>query len=120
MLTGKRILIVEDEPIVAMMLEDLLEDLGAVTVGPASTVGEASSLIDGQMLNGAILDINLGAERSHAIAVRLRNLGVPFIFATGYGSSAAGAFAGTEVVEKPYRRDHIAAALARAIRDCPE
>jgi DNA-binding NtrC family response regulator len=116
MLAGKRILVVEDEPIVAMMLEDLLEDLGAVTVGPASTVSEASRLIDGHALNGAILDINLGTERSHAIALRLQDLGVPFIFATGYGTSAAGAFAETEIVEKPYRRDHVAAALRRAMK----
>jgi CheY-like chemotaxis protein len=114
MLANKRILVVEDEPIVAMMLEDLLKDLGAQIVGPASSLVHALALTS-EPLDCAILDINLGADRSHAISARLRELGVPFIFATGYGACAAGPFADAEIVHKPYRGDHITAALTRAM-----
>lgn len=115
MLSGKRILVLEDEPIVQMMLEDLLEELGAIVVGPASCVAQADALIDSEQLDAAILDLNLGGENSHSIAERLRGNGVPFVFATGYGTAGDGRLDHEQVIHKPYRRGDIAAAVGRAL-----
>jgi CheY-like chemotaxis protein len=115
MIAGKLVLVVEDEPIVAMMIEDLLDDLGARTVGPAFSIAEAISLIETSAIDAAILDVNVGEEHSHGIADRLRARGVPFVFATGYGREGCG-YDGAEVIEKPFRREHVAAALERAFR----
>ena len=114
MLANKRILVVEDEPIVAMMLEDLLKDLGAQIVGPASSLVHALALTS-EPLDCAILDINLGADRSHAISARLRELGVPFIFATGYGERAPIPvdLASAPVVQKPYTLEVVEHALGK-------
>ncbi|RYG90184.1 MAG: response regulator [Alphaproteobacteria bacterium] len=107
-LTGLRVLVVEDEPVVAMCLEDILEELGCVTVGPASRLSEGLSLAE-ERLDAAILDINLAGERSNAIAERLRARGIPFVFASGYGVAPEGY--GAPMIEKPYRTDDIGAAL---------
>src|SRR5262245_6063934 len=82
------ILIVEDDPIVAMMLEDMLQMLDLRTVGPAGSVNVAFKLIDATpALDGAVLDCNLGREKVWPVAQRLAQLNVPFLFSTGYGES---------------------------------
>ena len=88
-LRDKRILVVEDEAIVAMLVEDELTNAGAIVIGPASSVEEALQLIEGTASDGglsaAVLDIHLDGERVSPVADRLAALGVPFLFATGYG-----------------------------------
>ncbi|RYE00689.1 MAG: response regulator [Sphingomonadales bacterium] len=108
-LSGLRVLIVEDEPVVAMLLEDILEELGCVPVGPANRLSEGLALAEGA-LDAAILDINLAGERSNAIAELLHARGVPFAFASGYGAPPDGF--GAPMIEKPYR----AADIERALR----
>ncbi|RYY25596.1 MAG: response regulator [Sphingomonadales bacterium] len=108
-LAGLRILVVEDEPVVAMCLEDILEELGCVTIGPANRLSEGLALAEGE-LDAAILDINLAGERSNAIAELLRARGVPFAFASGYGSPPEGF--GAPMIEKPYRTTDISRALS--------
>jgi CheY-like chemotaxis protein len=115
MLSGKSILVVEDEPIVAMMLEEWLEDLGARVVGPAGTVAEALALVDSTHIDVALLDVNLGNERSGAVADRLRERGVPFVFATGYAHTGDDPDFGAEVLMKPYGVEQVEAALARSM-----
>ncbi len=84
-LRGKRLLVVEDEYLIAVDLACLLEDRGVVVVGPAGSVGDALQLISREgALDGAVLDVNLGRERAYPIADALRERGVPFVFATGY------------------------------------
>jgi len=87
-LRDKRVLVVEDEAIVAMLLEDELTDAGAKVIGPASSVEEALGLIAAAACNGglsaAVLDIRLDGERVSPVADKLAALGVPFLFATGY------------------------------------
>lgn len=119
MLDGKRILIVEDEPIVAMMLEDMLAELGSSPTAPALSVADAMAVLEDERPDAAILDVNLGRERSDAIADRLRDIGVPIVFATGYGRDGFPAH-GAEVIEKPYRQDDVAAALCRVLRAISE
>jgi CheY-like chemotaxis protein len=79
-----RILIVEDEPLIAMMAGEWLEELGHVVVGPAHDLKSALELAEGD-LDGAILDVTLGRESSYPAADRLRERGVPFAFSTGHG-----------------------------------
>jgi CheY-like chemotaxis protein len=107
---GLRVLVVEDEPVVAMCLEDMLDMLGCVAVGPAGRLAEGLVLAREEALDAAILDINLAGERSTEIAEALRDRGIPFAFASGYGAAPDG-FEDPPLIEKPYREGDIAAAL---------
>jgi len=83
---GKRLLIVEDEYLIAVDLAQVLEELGFAVVGPAGTVETALDLVknEGVGLDGAVLDVNLRGHRVYPVAQVLVDLGVPFIFTTGY------------------------------------
>jgi CheY-like chemotaxis protein len=82
----RRVLVVEDEAMVAILIEDLLADLGCVVVGSASTAAEAMTLAAAGQFDAALLDVNLGeGETSFAVAEALRRAGLPFAFLTGYG-----------------------------------
>lgn len=111
-LTGKRVLVVEDEPIVAMVAEDLLETLGAHVVGVACHITDAVALASSADIDLALLDVNLNGERSDAVADVLRARSIPFVFATGYGTSGVDATFAAPVVEKPYVLRDIEAALS--------
>ncbi len=108
-----RILIVEDEPLIAMMLEDFLEILGRVPAGTADSVASALELVEAGGIDGAILDLNLrGGETSLPVADALAAAGVPFLFATG-GShdSLAERFRNRPALAKPFTMDSVAKAL---------
>lgn len=111
-LTGKRILIVEDEPIVAMCLEDMLQSLGCLIVGPAARLSEGLALATDEQVDAAILDVNLGRERSYPIADLLRARSIPFVFATGYGRADYQADPAAGLLEKPYTTEQVSAMLA--------
>ncbi|WP_029936383.1 response regulator [Sphingomonas sp. UNC305MFCol5.2] len=110
-----RVLVVEDEPVVAMCLEDILAGLGCETVGPVGRLADGLALAESETLGAAILDINLGGERSTPIAEALRLRGVPFVFASGYGTLPEG-FETLPLIEKPYRERDIDAALKALLR----
>ncbi|WP_254453568.1 response regulator [Siccirubricoccus sp. G192] len=106
-LRDKRILVVEDEAIVAMLVEDGLLDAGAKVLGPASSVGEALQLIERAASDGglsaAVLDINLNGEAVAPVADRLAALGVPFLFATGYMEGCdTGGHPAAPILYKPF------------------
>lgn len=107
-------LLVEDNIIIALEAEQLLIDLGAESVIVASTVDEAFRLLASQTPSFALLDINLGSEVSWPIAARLRELGVPFIFASGYGGAIDFPIEHRHVpiATKPYSRASISALMA--------
>ena len=84
-LTGCRALLVEDEMLVAMVIEDALIDAGCEVVGPIARVETALDVIRREPVNFALLDINLGGTMSYPIADELIARGVPFSFVTGYG-----------------------------------
>jgi DNA-binding response OmpR family regulator len=99
------LLIVEDEALVAMLLEDMLADLGCVVVDVAGSVSRGLALVDdaASRLDAAILDVNLGGEKVYPVAKRLTARGVPFIFSTGYGvSGIAPDYAGVPALAKPF------------------
>jgi CheY-like chemotaxis protein len=104
-LSGLRLLVVEDEALVAMQLEDMLDELGCVVVDVAGTVSRGVALAGdaGLRLDGAILDVNLGGEQVYPVAERLAERGVPFVFCTGYGlAGISGEFAHVPTLSKPY------------------
>jgi CheY-like chemotaxis protein len=103
-LKGFRLLVVEDEYLVAADLTASLESLGAEVIGPAASVEEALSLLDtnGGRLDGAVLDINLQNERVYPVADVLTARGIPFVFTTGYDAAAVPtAYAWAPRCEKP-------------------
>jgi len=111
------ILVVEDESLVAMNLETILTDLGHSVIGPISTLSELDSALDaGFQADVAILDINIAGEEIYPHARRLQALGIPLLFASGYGESGISEdFLGHTVVPKPYTELDIAGGLS-AIR----
>ena len=114
-LLGKRILIVEDEAIIAMLVEEMLIDLGAFVVGPAPSIAAARNLIETAPIDAAVLDVNIRYDRIDPIADLLRDRRIPFVFATGYGAGASSAKKGEIVLEKPYTSDRLLSALAGAL-----
>ncbi len=116
-LTGRRVLVVEDEALVAMLVEDALLDAGASVIGPAATVAEALALLERETPEAAVLDLNLAGETSTPVADALAARGVPFVVATGYGADGLPAgHAEVPVLAKPYDPDDLTAALSRLCR----
>jgi len=112
MLHGRRLLVVEDEALISMLLEDGLLEAGAEVVGLAYSVEQALDLIDQAAAHGglsaAVLDINLEGEVVSPVADRLAALSVPFVFATGYGEGYnRGRHAAAPILAKPYDGDQV-------------
>jgi len=101
------ILIVEDDPIIALDFEDTLLGFGVKTVRTAPSVARALDLIEQRLPDFALLDVGLIREKSFAVAERLEGLKIPYAFVTGYGSDARlpAAFAGKPRLPKPYSTD---------------
>jgi len=88
LLSGRRMLVVEDEMMLLVMIEDMLSDLGCQSVSVASTVKHALALVGTRPFDIAMLDVNLNGDMSFPIADALAALHVPFIFSSGYGADA--------------------------------
>jgi PAS domain S-box-containing protein len=102
----KRVLLVEDEILIAMMMVQTLGDLDFDVVGPFGTVDEAIAAIEREPIDAGILDINLGGEMVYPVAGALQARKVPFVFMTGYGSEAVAApFPDVRIFQKPIDRD---------------
>ena len=110
-----RMLLVEDEPLIAMMLEDFLQELDRRVVGSADCVSGALTLIEAGGIDAAIHDVNLrGGEKSWPVADALAERGIPFILATGGADDGVRqAHLGRPVLQKPFTMDGIERALAR-------
>jgi CheY-like chemotaxis protein len=116
---GLRILIVEDEPLVAMLIEDMLENLGIIVAGVARTLSQGLAMAGDETLefDGAVLDVNLGGEQVFPIAERLAARDAPFIFATAYGPAGIiKSFAHRPTLTKPYGPTALATTLTAAVR----
>ncbi|MDR6992920.1 response regulator [Luteimonas sp. 3794] len=111
--TAAAILIVEDESILAMLLEDFLDDLGYTPPAVASNVSQALRILDTRVIDFAILDINLGGEQSFPIADALDARGIPYIFMTGYGAAGVPErLRDHYILQKPYGAEALKKALA--------
>ena len=114
LLCGRRVLVIEDELLLVMMIEDMLADLGCKSVSSAATVEEALALIVAQAFDVAMLDMNLNGKDSHPVAEALSARGVPFFYATGNaGQSLREGYAGRPLLQKPFRQEELTAILVR-------
>ena len=115
-LTGLKVFLVEDESLVAMQLEDMMEDLGCDCVGLAMKLSRALEMLDSiDAIDVAILDVNLGGDKVYPVAEQLQRRKVPIVFATGYGRAGVDeAWHGCQVVQKPYTTAEIANAVTKA------
>ncbi|MFZ0425071.1 MAG: response regulator [Xanthobacteraceae bacterium] len=101
-----RLLLVEDEALVAMMIQETLADLGFNVIGPVSTASGALAAARESYFDAAVLDINLGDGLVYTVAEILEKRGVPFVFVTGYDADSIDArFGGVPVLQKPIERD---------------
>lgn len=109
-----RILVVEDEMLVAMLIEDAVTDLGHQVVGPAMRLDAALAAAGEEDFDFAILDINLAGKQSFPVADRLIERGIPFMFASGYGlAGLVDPYRSAPVLQKPFEVDQIAKMLLR-------
>jgi DNA-binding response OmpR family regulator len=117
-LRGLRVLVVEDMLLVAEMIADMLEVDGVRVVGPVGRVAPAVELARQEMLDGALLDVNLAGESSGPIAQALAERGIPFIFLTGYSDTNAlpAAFRDVPRMIKPFQERELVAQMATRFR----
>src|SRR6478609_3162619 len=117
-LNGAKVLVLEDETLVSMMVEDMLLDLGCEVVGPFAKLDQALAFLDsgdGQV-DAALLDVNLGGVRSFPMAEALAGKGVPFVFTTGYDESGLpDVWRGRPTLRKPFMMGEMAEALKKAL-----
>ena len=117
-LSGVRVFVVEDEFAVLMLMEDMLMELGCELVGTASRMAEAISGAQNSGCDAAVLDVNINGEPIDPVAEVLAARRVPMVFSTGYGRSGLDVrWREHPVLQKPYRVEELAAALARALGD---
>lgn len=116
-LSGRRILVVEDEYVIAVALKRWLQEAGIEVLGPVPNVDRALDLLEDHRLDAAVLDLNLGdGDTTYPVADRLEVLGVPYLFATGEPHRAkAGGFNEPPVLGKPYSKADLLRTLSQLI-----
>ena len=116
-LNGRRVLVVEDESLVAMLLETILEDMGCTPVGPASNIDDGEAMArDTVDLDAALLDVNVAGRQVFPVAAALKERGVPFVFSTGYGEGGLpDEWRGVTTIQKPFTEAAVRDALMKAM-----
>ena len=118
-IAGVRVLIVEDEAMIAMLLQDMLEEMGCVVAATAASLDDALRAAASDPLDLAILDVNLGGTETYPVADALRRRGVPYVFSTGYTQNAIvhnGMLdPGVDMIGKPFTQTEIARKLAQVL-----
>ena len=113
-LRGLRVLIIEDEALIASLVEDFLTDLGCEVIGPAMHITEAIQLAREAEIDGATLDVNLVGEKVFPVADILTDRGIPFVFMTGYGTAGLRECdRGHPVLQKPYPLENLVDIMTR-------
>jgi DNA-binding NtrC family response regulator len=113
-----RVLIVEDEAAISILMEDMLADLGIEIVGPALRLEPALQLAREADLDAAILDINIAGVHSYPVAAVLRSREIPVIFATRYGSSVLpDRFKSCQILQKPFDQHRFSEILHTALAE---
>jgi CheY-like chemotaxis protein len=112
-----RVLIVEDESLVAILIEDMLIELGYEIAAVAARVEQAMRYARDLQLDLALLDLNLSGQRTDEVAGVLSERGVPFVFATGYGvAGVTDEWRDVPVLQKPFQIEELERAIKRALR----
>ena len=109
-----RILLIEDEAAISLMLESVLDQLGYDVVGPVSDLGSALALADATTIDCGLLDVQLGADTVYELAELLEARRIPFVFATGY-EHIQKRFTDVPVVRKPFTETEIEGAILKAL-----
>jgi DNA-binding response OmpR family regulator len=113
-----RILVVEDEAMISMLLEDMVLEFGGELVGPVARFDDALALAHQAEFGVAVLDLNLNGTLSYPIAEVIRERGIPVIFATGYGAGGLlDRFRDCPTLQKPFSQQDFADAVAAACRE---
>jgi CheY-like chemotaxis protein len=111
-----RVLLVEDEMMVALLVQNMLVRCGHTVAGPVARLEKALEMAREEAVDVAILDVNLDGREVYAVADALSLRGIPFIFATGYGKGGLRvAYRDCPTLQKPYREADLRAALAEAV-----
>ena len=117
-LNGLRILIVEDEAAISLLLEDMLLDFGCEVIGPAGRLAAALDLAATETFDLAILDVNVAGEPIYPVAEALEERKVPFVFSTGYGSAGIkDVYRDRPVVQKPFAQNDLRQRLLTALQN---
>lgn len=120
LLSGRRILVVEDEMLILMNIEVTLEELGCSAISAAANVADALALLACQRFDAAMIDVNLGGDKSYPIADALSRLGTPFAFSTGYGDHGERLdLDNRPVLRKPYLRSDLIAVFKQLVAGAP-
>jgi len=115
-----RILVLDDEPLIALMLKEWLEELGHETVGPAQSVAAALGLVQTERPDAGLLDLTIGKENSYRVADALTTLGKPFAFTTGYGAANVEAtYQHVPVMRKPFDFQAVKKTIADLLDPAP-
>lgn len=102
---GLRVLLVEDENLVAMLLEDMLAELGHSVVGPVARLKKALEMAQHEAIDLAIVDVNINGEQAYPVAEALAARGIPFVFSTGYGEHGLPPqYHGHPTLQKPFQQ----------------
>ena len=107
-LTGLRVLVVEDEAAISLLLEDMLLDFGCEVIGPAARLAAALDTLSREKVDLAILDVNVAGEPIYPVAEALAQRSIPFVFSTGYGSAGIrDAYRDRPVLQKPFAQNDL-------------
>ena len=120
-LSGRRILLVEDEVMVSWALEQAIASLDCVVVGPAGRIKQALAMIETEVFDAALLDINLNGEKSYPVADALIARGMPFVFSTAYNrDSTPRGYEGVPRLQKPFSLLELSYTLTRLLTAQPQ
>jgi DNA-binding response OmpR family regulator len=112
-----RILVLDDEPLISMLMEDWLNELGCEVVGPARSLEHGLDLASKAEFDAAILDVNLGGQNSFSVANTLKLRGIPFAFATGdSGVDKTSGFADPVLLNKPFDFAQVKAVVGKLLK----
>ncbi len=115
-LSGRRVLLVEDEMLVSMLVEDILAEFGCTVVGPAAKVDRAKELVASEQIDLALLDVNIGGTRVFPVADMLAERNIPFVFMSGYGEAGLQPpHENRPVIAKPFSAESIGEILVSAL-----
>ncbi len=115
-LKGLRVIVVEDETLVAILLEDMLAELGCTVLGTAHRVAKALDLVRQTAPDAAVLDVNIAGDEVYPVAEALAARNIPFVFATGYGARGlSDTWRERPIVQKPFQLEHLSLGLLTAL-----
>lgn len=115
-LAGRRVLVVEDEVAISLLLEDMLIDAGCTVIGPAGRIAAALAHVEADKPDVAILDVNVAGQPIYPVVSALVERDVPFVFSTGYGVAGIDeAYRDRPVLQKPFSQSDLLRSLRRAL-----